>query len=124
MNSVRRLFVGIIALFTVLYLADSTFAIASEPPAQAEIRITARRFEFSPKMITISKGERVKLLVTSEDVDHGIAIDAFNIDVKLPAKQTKTIEFTADREGRFRFYCSVFCGDGHPRALIVERGDD
>ena len=114
MNSVRRLFVGIVAFFSILFLSGSAFATVSDPPAQAEIRITARQFEFSPKMITVGKGERIKLLVTSEDVDHGIAIDAFNINVKLPAKQTKTIEFTADREGRFRFYCSVLCGDGHP----------
>jgi plastocyanin len=85
-----------------------------DPPQQTEIKVTARQFEFSPKVITVGKGERVKLVVTSVDVDHGIAIDAYNIDVKLPAKQTRTVEFTADREGRFRFYCSVFCGDGHP----------
>jgi plastocyanin len=114
MNSLRSLFVAIAAFLPVLFFADSAYANPTDPPPQAEIRVTARQFEFSPKMITVSKGERVKLLVTSEDVDHGIAIDAFNIDVKLPAKQTKTIEFTADREGRFRYYCSVFCGDGHP----------
>ena len=110
----RRLFIGIIASLPFLILINTAYANSSDPPQATEIRVIARKFEFSPKSITVSKGERVKLVVTSEDVDHGIAIDAYNIDVKLTAKQTKTIEFTADREGRFRFYCSVFCGDGHP----------
>ncbi len=59
------------------------------------------------------KGERVRLVVTSEDVDHGFALKEFDIDQELKAKQTKAIEFTPNREGRFQFSCSVFCGDGH-----------
>jgi cytochrome c oxidase subunit 2 len=99
-----------LALFSGLCLAA--------PPAQqaqpVEIKVTARKFEFVPKKITLRKGERVRLLITSEDVDHGIAIDELDIDKPLKAGTTQAIEFTPTREGKFRFYCSVFCGDGHP----------
>lgn len=97
----------------ILFAAEANDGPAGEPPP-VEIKIIAKRFEFSPKKITVRKGESVKLVVTSEDVDHGIAIDEFNIDQKIPARSTRTIEFTPDREGKFRFYCSVLCGDGHP----------
>lgn len=64
----------------------------------------------------------MRLVVTSEDVDHGLAISELGVDQAVKAKQTKIIEFVADKEGRFRISCSVFCGEGHPEmdgTLIV-----
>jgi cytochrome c oxidase subunit II len=87
---------------------------ATDPQQSREIKMVARRFEFSPNKITVQKGERVRLSVTSQDVDHGIAVKEFGIDETVKAGQTKTVEFTADRAGRFEFTCSIFCGDGHP----------
>ncbi len=85
-----------------------------EPPAQKEIKIVMKKFTFAPKSLTLRKGEPVKLVVTSEDVNHGLAIDEFNLDLRVPAKQTKTLDFTPDKAGAFTIYCSVVCGDGHP----------
>jgi cytochrome c oxidase subunit II len=104
-----------LALFAPLALLFiCTFAHADTPPGPArEIRVTARKFEFQPKTITVRKGEAVRLVITSEDVDHGFALQGYNIEATIKAKQTKVIEFTADREGKFAFACSVFCGDGH-----------
>ncbi|HEY7546280.1 MAG TPA: DUF5777 family beta-barrel protein [Blastocatellia bacterium] len=79
-----------------------------------EIKVTMKRFEFNPKTITLRKGEKVKLTVASEDVAHGFAVSDFDLDVRVQAKQSKTVEFTPDKEGKFDITCSVFCGDGHP----------
>src|SRR5262245_62779555 len=106
-------FAGISVPLVVLILSALCQAAPGGDPPEREIKIQARKFEFSPKTITVSKGERVKLVVTSEDVDHGLAIREFNMDQAIKAKQTKVIEFVADKEGRFEFTCSVFCGDGH-----------
>ena len=93
-------------------------ANAQNSPAQpVEIKVTARRFEFDPPKITVQKGQPVRLVITAEDVEHGFAIKEFNVDVKIKAKQTRIVEFTPDRSGRFRFYCSVYCGDGHEEML-------
>ncbi|HMG34782.1 MAG TPA: DUF5777 family beta-barrel protein [Blastocatellia bacterium] len=97
------------ALSGVAYAADEP-----DPQTPREIKVIARKFAFVPKTIQVKKGEKIRLLVTSEDVDHGIAIKEYDIDQVIKAKQTKTIEFTADRAGKFEFVCSVFCGDGHP----------
>ena len=94
-------------LFLMLLSAGSDLALAnggSTPPG--EIKIVAKRFKFSPKTITVQRGEKVRLAVTSEDVDHGIAILEFGVDVKVPANRTRIVEFTPTREGRFRFTCS------------------
>jgi cytochrome c oxidase subunit 2 len=87
---------------------------ATQPVVQREVRIVARRFAFEPKTITVQRGESVRLVVTSQDVAHGIAINELNIDQRVEAGQTKVVEFRPEQEGRFRIYCSVFCGDGHP----------
>ncbi|MBI3651365.1 MAG: cupredoxin domain-containing protein [Acidobacteria bacterium] len=87
---------------------------AGEAPAQVVVKITAKKFKFEPGKITVHQGDQVKLLVTSVDVDHGIGLSEFGIDRKVKKGTTETIEFVADKEGKFTFFCSVFCGDGHP----------
>lgn len=78
-----------------------------------EFVIEARRFEFLPSEIIVNKGDRVRLLVTSVDVDHGIEIIRYGINERLPKGKEMVIEFTADQKGEFGIDCSVFCGHGH-----------
>jgi len=61
----------------------------------------------------VNKGDRVKLMIQSADIAHGIKIDAFNVNNRLEPGQTTIVEFVADKAGTFSFYCNVFCGDGH-----------
>jgi plastocyanin len=105
------------AFFSALLLVCLHRCVAGFEGSEAQprqITIVARKFKFDPRTISVQKGETVRLNIRSEDVDHGFAIDEFNIDRKIKAGTSTVIEFTPDREGRFRFYCSVFCGDGHP----------
>lgn len=88
-----------------------------------EIKVEASQWSFNPSTIKVKKGEKVKLIVTSRDVNHGFSIQEFNVDLKLKKGETSAVEFTADKTGTFRFYCSVFCGSGHKDmegTLIVE----
>ena len=78
-----------------------------------EFKITAKQFEFEPSTIEVNKGDKVRLIVTSTDVPHGIAIKEYGINEQLLVGKPVTIEFTADKEGSFTAYCSVFCGSGH-----------
>lgn len=39
-----------------------------------EFEITARQFSFEPSIITVNKGDVVRLKITSVDVTHGFAI--------------------------------------------------
>ena len=85
--------------------------------------MTAKKYEFSPNPIRVKKGERVRLIITATDRDHGIKIEAFNIEEKLKKGVPTTVEFTADKAGSFPFKCSVHCGFGHggmKGTLIVE----
>ncbi|HEY0543897.1 MAG TPA: DUF5777 family beta-barrel protein [Pyrinomonadaceae bacterium] len=89
---------------------DSTTA---ETQQVVEIQMTAHKFDFIPQTFTVQKGQPVKLIVTSTDVEHGFAIKELKINQHIEARQTKVIMFKPEQAGRFRFYCSVYCGDGH-----------
>jgi cytochrome c oxidase subunit II len=78
-----------------------------------EVKVEAVKYAFKPDQIVVKKGEKVRLLVTATDVEHGLALPDFKIDAKLPPRQEQVIEFTPDKTGAFTFRCSVYCGSGH-----------
>src|SRR5206468_10243769 len=109
--------------------AVAAAAAATQEPAPAgggegtEIKVTAKKYEFDPSVITVKKGDHVKLIITALDRDHGFKLEAFNINQKLKKGDPATIEFTADKAGTFPFQCSDFCGMGHRRMkgkLVVQ----
>ena len=77
------------------------------------ITITAKRFEFVPSTITLKKGETVKLVVTSEDVTHGLFIRPLKIDTDLVPGKTEELTVTPPSAGTFTAICHHFCGAGH-----------
>jgi cytochrome c oxidase subunit II len=97
---------------------------AVQPAAQVhEIQMTAKKYEFSPDPVRVKEGERVRLIITATDRDHGFKLEAFNVEQKLKKGVPTTVEFTADKAGSFPFKCSVHCGFGHggmKGTLIVE----
>ena len=78
-----------------------------------EFNMTAARFAFDPLTITVDKGDRVVLHITSTDVEHGFALATYDIDETLPVGETKTVAFTVTKVGEFNFFCSIFCGASH-----------
>jgi cytochrome c oxidase subunit 2 len=117
MKTTRNTFVRITMPLAVLLFSAVGVAKPVSDPEPREIKVTARGFEFSPKTIRVSRGERVRLAVTSEDKDHRFAIKELGIDQAIEAGQTRMIELTPDKEGRFQFSCSVSCGDRHPEMV-------
>jgi cytochrome c oxidase subunit 2 len=94
----------------------------SEPAGDA-IQMTARKYQFEPNLISVKKGEKVRLIITAQDRDHGIKIKAFGINQRLVKGRPTIVEFTAGKAGIFRFKCSVRCGLRHGKMkgkLIVE----
>ena len=77
------------------------------------IRISAKRFEFSPNTITLKKGEPVVFEITSEDRTHGFRLKDFDIRGEVKPGEPTRIPFTPDKTGEFTFSCDVVCGGGH-----------
>ena len=98
-------------LLLVLGLASQT--TGHTQPAPHRVEVHAKRFSFEPKEITVKKGEPVVLVLTAEDVSHGLRFRELNIELKAPKGQSAQTQFTPDRTGDFTGHCSVFCGSGH-----------
>jgi cytochrome c oxidase subunit II len=112
---------GALAVVAGLLATSSPRARAEESPRV--IVITAKRFEFSPKEITLKKGETVKLQLKSEDVTHGFFLRPLGIDTDIPAGQTAEVTVTPQEVGHYRAICDHFCGAGHGNmkmTIIVE----
>lgn len=82
-----------------------------------EFKINAFKYNYDPNVITVKKGDRVKITINNADGLHGITIP----DLSLNGDQG--IEFIADKIGEFTWYCNNFCGEGHRQMqgkLIVQ----
>ncbi|MEK7658680.1 MAG: cupredoxin domain-containing protein [Patescibacteria group bacterium] len=85
-----------------------TAAIANQNQQnQVMFSVDAKRWQFTPDVIRVKKGQQVKIIINNTDTIHGINLLDFN------AIGDDSIEFTADKTGEFVFRCNNFCGDGH-----------
>ena len=122
--------IGVIVILIGFFLYNLTLSNSSkttgaviapnELPAQAEtnvITIEASRFEYSPNVIHVKKGEHVKLVIDNTDTTHGIVIP------DLGVSGIDSVEFTVDEAGTYQFRCPTVCGTGHRGmvgTLVVE----
>lgn len=79
------------------------------------IELKASKYKFEPDPIVVKKGEKVRVVASSSDVAHGISIPEFKLSLAIPAGRESTAEFSADKEGTFTSYCSVYCGSDHSK---------
>lgn len=104
--------------------ASAPASASSSAPAAAggeakEIKVDAKNFEFDQKEIKVAKGDKVTIALNNSQGNHALKIDGYDVE----AKGGKSVTFTADKAGEFKFYCSVMCGAGHADMtgkLIVE----
>jgi len=67
-----------------------------------------------PAVLAVNPGDRVTIELTATDVVHGLSIDGYNLATTADPGQTARLTFVADRQGSFRFRCTVTCGNMHP----------
>jgi len=96
---------------------------ASSSPGRQEIKVTAKQFEYEPPEIRVKFGVPVKLVVTSADVDHQMAIVGLEPEKVVIQGRVLTMYFTPTKRGRYEVRCVIPCGTGHDEmrgVLIVE----
>ncbi len=78
---------------------------------------TLVRSHINPERITVNKGDKVTIHMTNleraQDETHGFTIDNYNQHASLEPGETSTLEFIADMEGVFPYYCTEFCSALH-----------
>jgi len=113
------------ATLGVALLVSMSAALLAKPKDAGEriVAIKVKRFEYSPKEVTLKKGVPVTLQLSSLDVPHGFNLPDLNVraDV-IPGKPAK-VRIVPQQTGRFVFHCDIFCGTGHEElegAIIVK----
>jgi cytochrome c oxidase subunit 2 len=109
----KKALIVALVVYAAAGVAVGTVVVGSSTPNQKVIRLTAKKFEYSPAEITVKKGEPVVIEITSEDAKHGFSLPDFGIRADVKPGAVKRISFTPDKAGRFTFACDVFCGSGH-----------
>ena len=109
----RVLIAGALLMSAAIISGLALYVRANARPAEREIHITAKKFDFTPDTITLKKGEPVVLVISSQDRNHGFNLRGFGIRADIKPGGTARIRFTPNKTGRFTFSCDVFCGDGH-----------
>jgi len=88
-----------------------------------EFKLEAVNFSFSEKEIRVKKGDTVRITVVNAGGFHDWVLDEFELATeRLQAGESQTIEFVADKEGEFEYYCSVGThrAQGQVGTLVVE----
>ena len=90
-----------------------------------EVHLQQFSYGFNPSSFTVKKGDRVRIILTNIDREtgltkdpapvHGFIINEYGLQTNFGVPQGKSVvfEFTADKAGKFAYYCSYFCGPLH-----------
>lgn len=78
---------------------------------------TLVRSHINPEHIEVQKGDNVTIYLTNleraQDETHGFAIDLYNVHASVEPGKTVSVNFTADIEGVYPYYCTEFCSALH-----------
>ena len=92
--------------------ATPTESAMPSPGASAEnvksFTVSGKNFSFTPKTLTVKKGDTVKVTFKNIEGFHDFKIDEFNLATKqISGGAEETVQFTADKTGTFQYYYSV-----------------
>ena len=103
---------SVLTAAAVFGLASVVVYVAAQPAEQV-IKVTAKRFDYTPAEIRLKKGVPVVLEFTSQDVVMGFNVPDLGTRTDIVPGTVTRVRFVPDKVGTFDFYCDIFCGAGH-----------
>ena len=110
----RRSLIAAITLLLVIVAMTLPLPIEASAPQSHTIEMNARTFAFEPSTISVQKGDTVSIHLESLDAQHGLFIDGYDVNIQAEPGKSAQATFVADKDGKFKFRCSVTCGALHP----------
>ncbi len=74
-----------------------------------------KKWAIVPDRVVAPQGAKVELVVTTADVEHGLAVPGLAISEPVQPGRTTVIRFLARKPGTYPMHCSVYCGRGHDK---------
>jgi len=94
-------------------LAEAADAADAQRQGSEAIKITAKRFEYSPNEIHVKKNVPVVIEFTALDRLHGFVVPQLNIRSNIEPGKITRVTIVFPDAGTYDFHCDIFCGDGH-----------
>jgi len=105
--------VAIATMAVMLGSLGAYVAAQSAEPKEKVIKITAKKFNYTPGEVKLKKGVPVILEFRTQDVLMGFNLPDFNARADIVPGKTTRLRLVPDKTGTFVFLCDVFCGTGH-----------
>jgi len=121
-----------IAAVAAVLLAAAAVHAAESPKAMGPVRefksvnIEVKGTKiWTPSVFVVKKGDKVKITLVNlaESGVHAFAIDGYPVDVQVNNKEgdnSKVVEFTADKAGIYRVFCSMHPGHVGGQLIVLE----
>lgn len=103
----------LLALFFPLSSSSAADKAPTRPADEQVIRVTAKKFEFTPNEIRLRRNVPVILELTSVDRLHGFKVPDLNLQAEVKPGEVSRVRFIPEKVGTFAFHCDRFCGSGH-----------
>ena len=102
-----------VAVFAATAMTGAYVAAQTAAPDEPVIKISAKKFTFTPRELTLKKGVPVILEFTAEDVFMGFNAPDLGVRADIiPGKSTR-LRVVPTKVGKVEYLCDVFCGSGH-----------
>ncbi|MBN8478569.1 MAG: Sec-dependent nitrous-oxide reductase [Burkholderiales bacterium] len=84
---------------------------------KVEVFGTLIRSHITPETIEVDVGDEVTIhlsnLERAQDETHGFTVSTYNVHASIEPGKTVTVNFKADKEGVYPYYCTEFCSALH-----------
>jgi len=101
------------AIVSAVFLIAGITAYVTANPKGPVVRLSVKRFEYSPNEIVLKKGVAVVIELESRDVVHGFNVPDLGVRTDVIPGKIARLQLTPQKSGRFTFHCDIFCGTGH-----------
>lgn len=114
--------VAVVPLAAATVWTTGAFSTMVPPPDDGggagprDIAVRVHAWGFSPSVVRVKPGQRVRFAVVSDDIKHGFAINELRLNLQLlPGREVRSPMLEVNLpEGTYAIHCSTFCGLGHP----------
>lgn len=110
----RQVYIAVITVGLIIAAMLVPLPAEASGPQVRDLKVEARAFAYSPSSVEIHQGDRVHLSLEAMDAAHGLSIDGYDVNIQAEPGKSAQATFVADREGKFKFRCSLSCGALHP----------
>lgn len=128
--------IPIVVVSVIFYQGMTVYMeMQQAPPDCREIRVSARQWSWNfsypnghiDNELHVPANEPVKLIMTSEDVLHGLWIPAMRVKMDLVPGRYTSVWFRPNRVGEYQLLCTEYCGKDHSNMLtkvVVQPRDE